>query len=66
MLHTRSKYIYQAFMLEWTGLSCGEEALLPAPVDPPDGQNTTCGACGALGAFIYVYYIDHPRDQAGQ
>ena len=43
-------------VLEWGGLSCGEEALLPAPADSPDGQNTTCAARGAFGAFIFVLF----------
>lgn len=43
-------------VLEWGGLSCGEEALLPAPADRPDRQNTTCGARGAFGAFIFVLF----------
>jgi hypothetical protein len=57
--HVRSKHIYQALVVKclrpWGGLSCGEEALLPAPADSPDGQNTTCGARGAFGAFIFLF-----------
>ena len=44
-------------VLEWGGLSCGEDALLPFPVDSPDGQNTTCGARGALDALIFIFYF---------
>ena len=48
-------------VLEWGGLSCGEEALLPAPADRPDRQNTTCGARGAFGAFIFVFFVLYER-----
>ena len=48
-------------VLEWGGLSCGEEALVPAPADRPDRQNTTCGARSAFGAFILFCFVLHER-----